>query len=82
MKNEMYDNLGIELDESGNVKSGEDKMTNVHGIFSAGDMHRGQSLVVWAINEGRSAVENVNKFLKDQARLYFAFYPLNPQVGF
>jgi len=65
VKNELFDSLGIELDERGNVKTDEDKMTNIPGVFSAGDMRRGQSLVVWAINEGRTAAENVNKFLQD-----------------
>lgn len=64
VKNELFDKLGIELDERGNVKTDEDKMTNVPGIFSAGDMRRGQSLVVWAINEGRTAAEQVNKYLE------------------
>ena len=65
VKNELFDKLGIELDERGNVKTGEDKMTNVPGIFSAGDMRRGQSLVVWAINEGRTAADSVNTFLEE-----------------
>jgi glutamate synthase (NADPH/NADH) small chain len=38
-------------------------MTNIPGIFAAGDMRRGQSLVVWAINEGRIAAQNVHKYI-------------------
>jgi len=42
-------------------------MTNVEGIFAAGDMRRGQSLVVWAISEGRKAAESVDKYLQRKA---------------
>lgn len=55
--------LKIEFDSRGNVKTGPDYMTNVRGIFCAGDMHRGQSLVVWAISEGRSAAHYIDKYL-------------------
>jgi glutamate synthase (NADPH/NADH) small chain len=47
--------LGLELDPRGNVKVDEDYMSSVPGVFAAGDMRRGQSLVVWAISEGRQA---------------------------
>ncbi|HSA30353.1 MAG TPA: glutamate synthase subunit beta [Candidatus Omnitrophota bacterium] len=56
--------LGLELDERGNVKADKNFMTSVPGIFAAGDLRRGQSLVVWAIKEGRLAAEGVDKFLK------------------
>jgi glutamate synthase (NADPH/NADH) small chain len=51
---ELINGMGIELDERGNVKA-NDKMyqTNISKAFFAGDIRRGQSLVVWAINEGR-----------------------------
>jgi glutamate synthase (NADPH/NADH) small chain len=55
--------LGLELDPRGNVKCDEEYMTSVEGVFAAGDMRRGQSLVVWAINEGREAARCVDKFL-------------------
>ena len=55
--------LGIELDPRGNVKCGPDYATSVDGVFSAGDMRRGQSLVVWAIHEGREAARAVDKYL-------------------
>ena len=55
--------LGIELDSRGNVKCGSDYQTSVAGVFSAGDMRRGQSLVVWAIHEGREAARAVDKYL-------------------
>ena len=51
----MLAQLGIQLNERGNVAVDESKMTNRPGIFAAGDMARGQSLVVWAIREGRAA---------------------------
>ena len=55
--------LGVELDPRGNVKTDEAKMTSVPGVFAAGDMARGQSLVVWAIAEGRQAAHGIDEFL-------------------
>jgi len=55
--------LGVKLDERGNVWTDDDKMTSVPGIFAAGDCSRGQSLVVWAIQEGRKAARGVDKYL-------------------
>jgi len=52
-KSGMIEQLGVALDKRGNVTADENYMTSVPGIFSAGDMRRGQSLVVWAIREGR-----------------------------
>jgi glutamate synthase (NADPH) small chain len=58
--------LGIDLDERGNVKASEkDFRTNISKIFSAGDMRRGQSLVVWAISEGRECARRVDEFLNN-----------------
>ena len=59
----MLDQLGVELDPRGNVKGDEHKMTSVPGIFTAGDMTRGQSLVVWAIAEGREAARGIDEYL-------------------
>jgi glutamate synthase (NADPH/NADH) small chain len=59
----MLEELGVELDPRGNVKANEHKMTSVPGVFTAGDMTRGQSLVVWAINEGRAAAAGVHQYL-------------------
>ncbi|MBK9379933.1 MAG: glutamate synthase subunit beta [Chitinophagaceae bacterium] len=60
--------LGIGLDERGNVKASEkDYRTNISKIFSAGDMRRGQSLVVWAISEGRESARKVDEFLNNNA---------------
>jgi glutamate synthase (NADPH/NADH) small chain len=61
--------LGVELDPRGNVKTDEGKMTSVTGIFAAGDMARGQSLVVWAIAEGRQAAHGIDRFLMGETRL-------------
>jgi glutamate synthase (NADPH) small chain len=55
--------LGCKLDDRGNVWTDEGKLTSVPGIFSAGDMARGQSLVVWAIREGRQAAQSVDRYL-------------------
>lgn len=60
----MLEELDIELDERGNVKASEKEFkTNIAKIFSCGDMRRGQSLVVWAISEGRECARKVDEFL-------------------
>jgi len=64
IKNGMLEELGVELDERDNVKADQDKMTSIPGVFTAGDMTRGQSLVVWAINEGRAAAEGILNYLR------------------
>ncbi len=62
--------LGIVCDERTNVKAEHGKFaTNVEGVFAAGDMRRGQSLVVWAINEGRAAARECDRFLIGQTEL-------------
>ncbi len=55
--------FGCELDPRGNVRAGADRMTTVPGVFAAGDCARGQSLVVWAIREGRTAAQGVDRYL-------------------
>jgi glutamate synthase (NADPH/NADH) small chain len=55
--------FGCDLDGRGNVRTGLDRMTTVPGVFAAGDCARGQSLVVWAIREGRTAAQGVDRFL-------------------
>lgn len=60
----LLDELGVALDERGNVKADENKyQTNIPKIFTAGDMRRGQSLVVWAISEGRECARKVDQYL-------------------
>jgi len=61
--------LGVKLDLRGNVAVGEDWMSSVPGVFAAGDMRRGQSLVVWAISEGRKAARAVDLYLMGESRL-------------
>ena len=63
VKKGMIEELGVALDARGNVASDGHKMTSVPGVFTAGDMTRGQSLVVWAIHEGRSAAQGVHQYL-------------------
>ncbi len=62
--------LGVELDERGNVKATEKMFqTNIQKIFTAGDMRRGQSLVVWAISEGRESARKVDEYLMGHSML-------------
>jgi glutamate synthase (NADPH/NADH) small chain len=61
--------IGVELDSRGNVAVDENKMTSVEGVFSAGDMSRGQSLIVWAIAEGRDAARGVDTYLTGRTLL-------------
>ena len=61
--------LGLKLDGRGNVTVDENYMTSVPGVFSAGDMRSGQSLIVWAISEGRCAAYGVDKYLMGRSEL-------------
>jgi glutamate synthase (NADPH/NADH) small chain len=63
VRNGMIEELGVQLDNRGNVATDENYMSSVPGIFAAGDMRRGQSLVVWAIAEGRNAAAGVDAYL-------------------
>jgi glutamate synthase (NADPH/NADH) small chain len=65
----MLDQLGVKLDARGNVATDANYMTSVPGVFAAGDMRRGQSLVVWAISEGRKAAQAVDRHLTETPRL-------------
>jgi glutamate synthase (NADPH/NADH) small chain len=67
VKSGMLDKLGVTLDQRGNVSTDENYMTSEPGVFAAGDMRRGQSLVVWAIAEGRKAARGVEQYLTTQA---------------
>jgi len=69
VKNGMIEQLGVALDARGNVATDEDYMSSVPGVFAAGDMRRGQSLVVWAIAEGRKAARGIDRFLMGDTRL-------------
>jgi len=69
-KGPLLDGLGVDLDARGNVKADPaTKMTSVPGVFTAGDMTRGQSLVVWAISEGRKAAQGVDAYLMGSTAL-------------
>ncbi len=63
VRNGMIDQLGVQLDNRGHVATDQNYMSSVPGVFAAGDMRRGQSLVVWAISEGRKAAEGVDAYL-------------------
>ena len=66
----IIDTLGIEKDSRGNILADTEKyLTNIEKFFAAGDMRRGQSLVVWAIREGRQAARSVDKFLMGKTNL-------------
>jgi glutamate synthase (NADPH/NADH) small chain len=66
----MIVDLEVELDERGNVRASEKNyQSNVSRVFTAGDMRRGQSLVVWAIKEGRDCAQKVDEFLMGQSLL-------------
>ncbi|HLB27258.1 MAG TPA: glutamate synthase subunit beta [Dehalococcoidia bacterium] len=68
-KGGMLEQLGVEFTERGNVKADENKMTTVSGVFTAGDMARGQSLIVWAIAEGREAARGIDRYLMGETAL-------------
>jgi len=69
VKNGMLEQLGVQLDGRENAAADDNTMTSVAGVFAAGDMRRGQSLVVWAIAEGRRAARGVDAYLMGESRL-------------
>jgi len=68
-KKGILEELSLELDSWGNVKTTNTFMTSVKGIFSCGDMHKGQSLIVWAISEGRRAAYYIDEYLMGKSNL-------------
>jgi glutamate synthase (NADPH/NADH) small chain len=68
-RNGMLDQLGVRMTDRGNVWRDGNWMTSVPGVFTAGDMQRGQSLIVWAIAEGRSCARGVDQFLMGRSDL-------------
>jgi len=68
-KGGLVEALGLELDPRGNVKTDAARMTSVPGVFAAGDAARGQSLVVWALAEGREAARGVDLYLMGETEL-------------
>ena len=69
VKKGMVEQLGVTLDARSNIATDSEYMSSVPGIFAAGDMRRGQSLVVWAIAEGRNAARSVDKYLMGRTYL-------------
>jgi glutamate synthase (NADPH/NADH) small chain len=69
VKGGLLETLGVKLDARSNVEADANYMTSVPGVFAAGDLRRGQSLVVWAIAEGRKAASGVDKFLMGETHL-------------
>ena len=69
VRNGMLAQLGVKLDNRGNVATDETCMSSVPGVFAAGDMRRGQSLVVWAIEEGRRAARGLDNYLRQASRI-------------
>jgi glutamate synthase (NADPH/NADH) small chain len=74
----LLTDLGVELDARGNVARGKNFETNVPGVFVAGDMGRGQSLIVWAIAEGRAAAAGVDEYLQGRTTLPAPIAPSAP----
>ena len=72
VQNGMIEQLGVKLDARGNVATDDDYMTSVPGVFAAGDMRRGQSLVVWAIAEGRKAARAIDLLSDGRDETYLA----------
>jgi glutamate synthase (NADPH/NADH) small chain len=68
-KGSWLESLELEYDQRGNVARDSSFMTNQHGLFVAGDMGRGQSLIVWAIAEGRACAAGVDEFLMGESKL-------------
>ena len=69
VRNGMIETLGVKLEVRGNVETGANHMCSVPGVFAVGDMRRGQSLVVWAISEGRNAARSIDNFLMGETNL-------------
>ena len=69
VRNGMLEQLGVALDQRGNVQTDASSMTSVAGVFAADDMRRGQWLVVWAISEGRKAALGVDAYLRAETAL-------------
>jgi glutamate synthase (NADPH/NADH) small chain len=69
-ENTLAESFGLTFDNRGNIAAEEtDYKTNVSGVFAAGDQRRGQSLIVWAISEGRQAAHHVDKYLMGESHL-------------
>jgi glutamate synthase (NADPH/NADH) small chain len=65
IKSRLLTDLAVELDARGSVATDLEHRTSVPGVFAAGDAHRGASLIVWAIREGRDAAESIDRWLRE-----------------
>ncbi len=77
----MLEQFGVELTDRGNVARDDTWSTNVPGVFVAGDMGRGQSLIVWAIAEGRAAAAAVDLHLMGETLLPSPVRPTDLPLG-
>ena len=68
-KSSWMDQLGLQFDQRGNIVRNDEYMSSAKGVFVAGDMGRGQSLIVWAIAEGRAAAASVDRYLMGATEL-------------
>lgn len=73
--------VGAAFDNRGNVERGDDYETSIPGVFVAGDAGRGQSLIVWAIAEGRAAAAAVDKYLEGETELPFPVSPRDRAIS-
>jgi glutamate synthase (NADPH) small chain len=79
--NGLVQQLGLALDQRGNIARDADYATNVDGVFVAGDAGRGQSLIVWAIAEGRSAARGVDRYLAGNSTLHAPIRPTDRSLA-
>jgi glutamate synthase (NADPH) small chain len=80
-KGRLLEGLGVELDQRSNVGRGDDWATNVPSVFVCGDMGRGQSLVVWAIAEGRACAASVDRWLMGDTQLPSPITPTDRPIA-
>ncbi|ANY05493.1 glutamate synthase subunit beta [Pseudonocardia sp. HH130630-07] len=80
-KGRLLDDLDVDLDDRGNVARDDSYMSSADGVFVAGDMGRGQSLIVWAISEGRSAAAGVDAYLTGRTVLPRPIDPTDRQIA-
>jgi glutamate synthase (NADPH/NADH) small chain len=80
-KSALLDGLGVAFDQRGNVARDNDWQTNVPGVFSCGDMGRGQSLIVWAIAEGRACAAAVDRWLMGDSQLPAPVLPTDRPIA-
>jgi glutamate synthase (NADPH/NADH) small chain len=80
-KGALLDGLGVELDQRSNVARGDDWATSQPGVFVCGDMGRGQSLIVWAIAEGRACAASVDRWLMGDTQLPAPIMPTDRPIG-